>query len=228
MKPNDYYGKLHERTKDWSAHAAEPGFAPVALLIQAAAKYLKHGKALLDIGCQGGHQTALLRKNFSEAVGVDIAPYHAMWGLHSGIQFLVHDIDAGPLPFPNGYFTSVVCTNVLEHVFDVFGLVREISRLLETGGTALIEVPNGGHWKHRLSLLFGGVPRTGASHYPFNEEDGWDGQHLHLFTNRELRWLVGYCGLRVDHVCVAGRFTALKNLMPSILNTSLIFVCSKK
>src|SRR4051812_43870975 len=125
MNPEDYYSNTLSRSADWADQAAEPGFAPLKIVIQTAKPYLATGGRVLDIGCQGGHQLALLSDEFEELIGVDIAPYDDMWKLFPQARFVVHDVDAPPLPFPDGYFQSVLCTNLLEHVFDVFGAVRE-------------------------------------------------------------------------------------------------------
>ncbi len=45
------------------------------------------------------------------------------------------------LPFPDGIFDAVVCSEVLEHVPDNAGVVGEIARLLKPGGVAALTVP---------------------------------------------------------------------------------------
>ena len=49
--------------------------------------------------------------------------------------------DAVDLPFKNNTVDSVVCTGVLEHVIDPGQAVREIFRVLKSGGGAFFEVP---------------------------------------------------------------------------------------
>src|SRR6266566_7448247 len=138
MKLSDYYRRINDRSEAWVDRAFESGFAPCKEVIEAARSCLKTGGRVLDIGCQGGHQVALIRSNYSEAFGIDIAAYDRLWASMPSTNFIVHDVDAAPLPFPDGYFSCILCMNVLEHVFDVFGLTREISRTLEVGGTCLI------------------------------------------------------------------------------------------
>jgi ubiquinone/menaquinone biosynthesis C-methylase UbiE len=150
-----------------------------------------------------------------------------MWRQFSGFTFLLHDVDAAALPFPNEYFRTIIATNLLEHVFDVFGLLGEIARVLEPDGTCLISVPNISAWRHVISLIRGRVPRTGAIEYPFNVESGWDGQHLHQFTHSELRWLGDNFGLSTIATLATGRLPWMKRLLPRYLSSSVDLVLKK-
>jgi SAM-dependent methyltransferase len=227
MKPSDYYSDVFSRTCDWPAHAGQNEYVPFRDVLLWAGAYLQVGGRLLDIGCQGGHQTAYLAGKFEEAYGLDIADYGEMWQHHHEVRFLVHDVDANPIPFASSSFSTITCLNVLEHVFDVFGLMKEIARMLESGGTALLMVPNAGQIKHVLSLACGRVPRTGAKAKVFSESTGWDGQHLHYFTVREMSWLITHVGLEVRCLCVTGRLRFLKRICPSLLNGDIVLVAAK-
>jgi SAM-dependent methyltransferase len=227
MKPTDYYGRTEERTEDWFETAFDPDYAPCKALVTAARPYLRTGRRVLDIGCQGGHHIALLRTDFESAIGLDIARYDSMWSRHPSIEFLEHDVDASPLPFPDGHFATILCMNVLEHVFDVFSLVREIVRTLEPRGTCLISVPNAAFVVHLFSLFRDRVPRTGASEYPFSESQGWDGQHLHYFTSTELSWLLGHAGLELRRRVSVGRWLGLKRLRPGLLDSSISVIAGR-
>ena len=227
MRLAEYYGRTDDRSEFWAAYAFQSGFAPEKPLMDVAAPFLKPGKRLLDIGCQAGHQIALIRSKFEEAVGIDIADYGEMWKQFPDTDFRVHDVDAAPLPFPADHFDCVVCTNVLEHVFDVFGLAREISRVLRPRGAALISVPNVAFVRHHLTLLRGRVPRTGAQVFPFNEKEGWDGQHLHFFTRKELMMLLEGVGIHSVGTVHPGRLSWLKRAFPSLLDSGIAIIGEK-
>ena len=224
MRAEDYYRKTVDRSSDWADRSAEPGFAPVGQVIQAGLPHLAIGGRVLDIGCQGGHQVAMLGKYFDESVGLDVAPYVEMWKLFPDVDFLVHDVDASAIPYADGHFDCIVATNVLEHVFDVFGFVREVHRLLRAGGTCLISVPNIAEIRRLLALTRGRVPITGGNQYPFTDEQGWDGQHLHYFTPRDLTLLLESEGFEVTHTLVIGKLPRIKRLWLSGLSSSIDLV----
>jgi SAM-dependent methyltransferase len=228
MRAADYYGDTTARSSDWVDSAWNEGFAPVGELMTAAEPFLRTGQRILDIGCQGGHQLAMVSHGFVEAIGIDIADYSQMWAQFPAVQFMIHDVDTESIPFPDGSFDTVLATNVLEHVFDVFGFVDEVARLLAPGGTALISVPNAGNFRRVIDLARGRVPRTGANERPFLRESGWDGQHLHYFTPKELRWLLDDAGLLVTRVLSVGRLPRLKRLSHRLLSSSIDVICTRR
>jgi SAM-dependent methyltransferase len=86
---------------------------------------------LLDLGC--GNQPFLpwYGPLVDEVVAADAAPIPGV---------TVVDL-AGPLPFPDAGFDTVLCTQVLEHVDNVEVAMAEIARVLRPGGHALVTVP---------------------------------------------------------------------------------------
>jgi SAM-dependent methyltransferase len=229
MKASDYYENIEDRTAAWFQHKAMPAaggnhLAPFAKRIMR----LGSGGHYLDIGCQSGGLIGMVKSAFDKSFGIDIGRYGEQWSQLPDCKFSVLDVDAAPLPFPDGCFRVVSCLMVLEHVFDVFGLVKEARRVVQSGGTFVIEVPNVGYFKHILSLIRGRVPRTGARLYPFSEAEGWDGQHLHYFTVSELTWLLNNAGFQVEEIFSRGRFSTLRNVYPSLLCSSICMLASVK
>lgn len=51
-------------------------------------------------------------------------------------------VDAQNLPFRDGVFDKIVCTEVLEHIPDDKAGIRELARVLKPGGLIAISVPN--------------------------------------------------------------------------------------
>ena len=227
MNAQDYYSDLKGRTQGWGP--VETARTPVGRGLQLAneVRRLPKGTRLLDIGCQSGALLRSVAPRFDELYGVDIGDYSEYWNEAPPLRCSIHNVDAGPLPFADGFFDVVVCAMVLEHVFDVFGLVGEIGRLLKPSGHALIEVPNIGYIKHFVSLLRGRVPRTGAVKVPFEKTQGWDGQHLHYFTITEMKWLLAEYGMRFRRVVSGGRFPALRRIWPSALYSAIIMTVQK-
>lgn len=224
MKPKDYYARIEDRTSDWMTSNHDTDFAPFKELILPLVEQLPQGGRVLDIGCQAGHMINLIRSRFDKAYGIDLGDYSEYWQRWPDVEFSIHDVDAESLPFETNSMSLVLCNNVFEHVFDVFGLASEIGRVLRPDGYCIIMVPNAGYMRHILSLICGRVPRTGSQTYPFRESDGWDGCHLHYFTLHELVWLLNKYGIRTLSVHSSGKYPRVRKLWPSLLFADLILL----
>ena len=89
----------------------------------------------LDIGCGIGDMLQF-RKN---TIGVDINPNNIAWCQKKGLNAIL--IDHEKLPFQNGYFSSALMDNVLEHITDPMVLLSEVHRVLKDRGRLVVGVP---------------------------------------------------------------------------------------
>ncbi|KAG9786615.1 hypothetical protein HRR83_000185 [Exophiala dermatitidis] len=104
--------------------------------------HIKPTDTILDVGCGPGTITADLATLVPQGkvIGVDAvasvlaqaAEYAAARGL-TNITF--QQIDANSLPFPDDSFDIVYCHQVLQHVKDPVGILREMRRVAKSGGT---------------------------------------------------------------------------------------------
>ena len=68
----------------------------------------------------------------------------------------VADLNLDPLPYANGKFDLVTCTEVVEHLENYRRLLREMYRVLKPGGTVIITTPNVLNLQSRFRFLFFG------------------------------------------------------------------------
>ena len=96
---------------------------------------------------------------------------------------------------------NVICVATLEHVMDPYILLDELFRITKKGGTLICSVPNYAYIRHRIDLLFGKLPITGTN-VPVKDwrKVGWDGMHLHTFTQNAFEILLKDCGWKVNKV----------------------------
>jgi SAM-dependent methyltransferase len=229
MNASGYYKNTADRTVDWTSSSNSKPCKVSGIQYQAnlVESLPISGGRMLDIGCQAGHLIKEVKNLFDRCYGIDVGDYSEYWNNIEGVKFLIHNIDEKHLPFPDSHFDVVTCFMVLEHVFDVFNLIVEISRITAPGKYAVIEVPNIGYIKHIINLLKGFVPRTGAQRYPFDSTDGWDGQHLHYFTLKDLIDLCCSQGMSVIRISTQGRWKWLRRIYPSLLYASLTVILKK-
>ena len=89
---------------------------------------------LLDVGCGSKPYRALFQ--VEKYVGLDIDSPTARQRAMADVFY-----DGKRFPFDAGQFQSVLCNQVLEHVFQPEAFVAEICRVLRPGGRLLLTVP---------------------------------------------------------------------------------------
>lgn len=114
---------------------------------------------ILDIGCGSGFLAGLIRKELPdvEIHGVDFS-IEALKRCKNLSQVYCVDLEQSYIPFENEVFDLIICTEVLEHLFQPERVVAEIHRLLTINGIGIITVPNFSFWRFRFQSLIGKIP----------------------------------------------------------------------
>jgi len=96
---------------------------------------------LLDFGCGSGALIAELNRLQTSVRGLELQSQTIVQSIKPEVESLITLYDgAFPSPFPAESFRSVFCSEVLEHIPDYQGAVREIARL--TSERAVFTVPD--------------------------------------------------------------------------------------
>ena len=157
---------------------------------------LESGDWVLDLGCgEGRHVISAYLQPGVRAVGVDLSLDDLKTTREKFDEFAVGDpgdssfglasANALHLPFPDHSFDKVICSEVLEHIPDYRGALKEIDRVLKPGGLFCASVPR--RWPERLCWMF-------SSDY-----HKVPGGHLRIFNGSELREQIEEFGLRQYH-----------------------------
>lgn len=132
----------------------------------------------LDVGCGTGVTLANLRDGGIDAVGCDYSAQGLSFCQRRGLDQLVR-ADATRLPLAGDSFDLVLALDVVEHLDDDAGCVREMARVCRPGGHVLVHVP-------AFPLLW-------------NAKDVLN-HHRRRYRRAEVRRLIESAGLVVEHV----------------------------
>ena len=107
-------------------------------------QHIAHGDFVLDVGCGRGEYLRGLLACTPNAIGIDTAErkLEDCWSQHPELRNRALQVSADNMPFPSDQFDVVIVNEVLEHVPDQDGALREIWRVLKPGGKFLLFCPN--------------------------------------------------------------------------------------
>lgn len=101
---------------------------------------LPAGARILDAGCGSGRNMALLAP-YGSVTGVESSQEGVDAARARGVGEAMRCSLLEPLPLPRESFDLVVCLDVLEHLEDDAGVLRELRRVVRAGGRLLVTVP---------------------------------------------------------------------------------------
>lgn len=156
---------------------------------------LKAGMRVLDAGCGGGrHLCEPFRTPGVDVAGVDLKwddlcktrGYLSLMAGETSGRWVVAQADVTKLPFSDGSFDMVVCSEVLEHIEDNRAAVRELVRVLKPGGDLVVTVPR--FWPERICWA---ISRA------YHDEPGG---HIRIYRKTELMALLEAAGVRCRQI----------------------------
>jgi SAM-dependent methyltransferase len=144
------------------------------------ARYATPDAPILDAGCGTGLNLRHLPKG---SVGVDINPRNVALLNQRLPDHVVVEGDVEHLPFADGNFGTVLCTEVIEHIPDPAAALAEYRRVLRPGGVLIGSVPARSLiWK--LRFLSSTCPHSEPFHNEYLPDEvrmmlnGWKVEHL--------------------------------------------------
>ena len=110
---------------------------------------------VLDVGCGDGELMSFLYKSITKDVrGIEISKQNVQKCISKGLTVIEGDAEKDLIQFPDSSFDIVILSQTLQAFLNPEKVLNE---LLRVGKKAIVTIPNFGHWKVRLNLLFKGT-----------------------------------------------------------------------
>lgn len=186
----------------------------------------------LDVGCGMGELAERVRDELGTVVAaVDISPRMVELTRARGIDVQVADVQE--LPFDEGSFDCVAANWVLHHVPDLAQGVRELARVLRSGGRLVAATVGEGHMQELWDLLGGEV--TAGLSFGYDNGEAALAPHFTAIERREANGTVVFPDRRSMHEFVAATTTRshLADKIPDLTeafatrSTHCVFVAEK-
>jgi len=150
---------------------------------------------VLDVGCGSGAMAEAVRQKGYEVWGLEEneeAAGRAARRLDCVLRLNLHDYPAVRTALGERKFDYLIFSDVLEHVYDPFSVLREYLGFVRSGGRVVISVPNALVWTNRASFLFG--------RFEYADTGVMDRTHIRWFTFRSAKRLVRAAGCTLEKV----------------------------
>lgn len=140
------------------------------------------GASVLDLGCGNGSFLSLFQDRGWKLYGTDFSPTGIEIARQNfpGIDFFLADSTAptGDLLDRVGQVDVILSTEVIEHLYDPRGFLRNAYALLKPGGTIVLTTPYHGYLKNLL------LAATGKMDQHFTVL--WDHGHIKFWSRKTL------------------------------------------
>lgn len=183
-------------------------------------------KDILDIGCGQAELAPYLKSMGHKVSGVDMVEMSA--DIQKNLDYSKSFDFSGDWPSDllEKKFDYIICSEVIEHIFDTAKLLNNIKSCLKENGKLILTTPNFLFWKNRLRILFGD--------FAYSEDGLLDSGHIRFFTIATLKDSIGKSGLRIEREynfypnLYKRNLTWLGNLFPSLFAYQIILLLSRE
>ena len=175
------------------------------------ANIIENNSNVLDVGCDDGTLMEFLKINKNINIrGIEISKEKVQICIAKGLTVIEGNAEFDLKQFPNDSFDYVVLGQTLQAFINPELVIRE---LLRVGKKAIVTIPNFGHWKVRLNLLFKGtMPMTNSLPH-----DWYNTPNIHMCTIKDFVKFSEIIGFKIF------KSLALKSKNISNINNSNLF-----
>lgn len=193
---------------DTPSNHLRPDLAAIAEMVPA-------GGRVLDVGCgDGALLEYLVRTKNVDGRGVELSQQNVNACVARGLAVVQGDADADLAEYPSQVFDFVILSQTIQATEKP---AQVLTQLLRIGKRTAISLPNFGHWRVRLSLLFEGrMPRTKALDYHW-----YDTPNIHLCTLADFVDLARAQGAVIERALALRRDAVAGEMQPDAFGPNL-------
>ena len=160
--------------------------------LAAIADMIPTGARVLDVGCgDGALLEHLVRTKNVDGRGIELSQQNVNACVARGLSVMQGDADTDLVEYPSQVFDFIILSQTIQATEKPRAVLEHLLRI---GKHAAISLPNFGHWRVRLALLFGGrMPRTAALDYHW-----YDTPNIHLCTIADFVELARTSGASIE------------------------------
>jgi SAM-dependent methyltransferase len=118
----------------------ETAYQPYYSATLSMVRHSRGSKSVLDVGC--GKNPYFFQNQLRNYVGIDIDASKLKEVSNNLPEAKLVLADGSSVPFKDGIFDLVICTEVLEHLENPKNMVAEMNRVLAMDGTVIISIPS--------------------------------------------------------------------------------------
>lgn len=143
---------------------------------------------VLDIGCATGFFLEAAKRRGWDAFGVEISPYSSAIAQERFGKEKVFNGTLEAASYEDGLFDVVFMSDLIEHVKDLNGFLKEVFRILKKTGTVAIVTPDIESFSRKLM-------RSAWPHFKM--------EHLYYFSSSTIKRLLERHGFKLVHISSA-------------------------
>lgn len=149
--------------------------------------------SVLDLGCCEGEIASEIKRRGHLVLGIDNMQKYVDMTAKRGILTKQVDLEK-EFPFADETFDCLFAGEIIEHIYNTEGFLRECKRILKKDGIFILSTPNINWLSYRLQMLFGKT-------LPYGIESGKEGDfngHCRYYTVDSLTKTLAKYGFKVE------------------------------
>jgi methionine biosynthesis protein MetW len=191
--------------------------------LQVIADLIPPNAKVLDLGCGNGELLDyLVQHKRVRGRGIELSEAGVLACVRQGLSVRQGNLQEGLADYPSNSMDYVVLSQTLPFLDDPAMIVQE---MLRVGRTAILSLPNWGHWRCRLELLLTGrIPQAGDLPQSWDAAPRWQ-----AFTITDFAYFCRRIGVEIQtEVYLAqGRRIEVRR-MKNLLATTAVFGLARK